>query len=98
MEFQQGDIVHIVQNPVDTGPGWVNRMDKYCGTEAEIDEVYRYDENRAPYYVLRINGRVTCFYWCAEMFQEFYGTYAPESEEESLIDVDLQSLFGALHY
>ena len=97
MEFQQGDIVHIVQNPIDTGPGWVTEMNDYCGAEAEINKVYR-TENRAPYYDLRINGNVPRFYWCAEMFQEFYGPYAPESEEESLIDVDLQSLFGVLHY
>lgn len=97
MEFQKGDVVHIVQNPVDTGPGWVRDMNEYCGAEARINKVYCADDYK-PYYDLRINGSVTRFYWCAEMFQEFYGAYVPESEEESLIDVDLQSLFGALHY
>lgn len=97
MEFQKGDIVHIVQNPVNTGPGWVYEMNEYCGVECEIDRVYPHASCETRYQVC-MNGNVLKFYWCAEMFQEFYGAYVPESEEESLIDVDLQSLFGALHY
>lgn len=87
-EFRVGEIVHIVTEPVRKGPGWTPSMNRYLGLEAEIT----HPANKDGWYRLDVDGGQ--FWWCREMFQEFYGPYNQESDlDEAEIDSVVESLF-----
>lgn len=88
-EFRVGEIVHIVTDPVRKGPGWAAAMNRYLGSEAEIT----HPASKEGWYRLNVDGGH--FWWCREMFQEFYGPYTPEPDlDEAEIDSVVESLLG----
>ena len=88
-QFREGQIVHIVTQSVDTGPGWAQEMDAYFGMEAQIVDVYESGDR----FELDIDsGR---FIWYPEMFQEYIGYILeepiPDNAETGTV---VQSILG----
>ena len=93
-QFREGQIVHIVTQRVDVGPGWVQEMDNYFGMEAKIVNVFESGE----LFELDIDGGQ--FRWCPEMFQEYIG-YILEKPilenpmpDDTIIDSVVHSILG----
>lgn len=90
MEFREGQIVHIVSDSVDVGPGWAPSMYNFCGREAKIVCCYK------EWFKLDIDDKK--FWWSPEMFQEYYGSYSQEPDssdaEIDLIISDILSQFN----
>lgn len=85
-QFREGQIVHIVTQSVDTGPGWAQEMDAYFGMEAQIVDVYGSGDR----FELDIDSGQ--FIWCPEMFQEYIGYILEDAFASALMD----SLFDGL--
>lgn len=71
-EFKVGDIVHIVDYPINIHPGWQPNMNKCCGEEVEIT-FYHADLN---YFRVKSTNQHSDidfdWVWDAKAFQEFY--------------------------
>lgn len=93
-EYEVGQIVHIVNSPLDgkggrpnCEAGWALGMSKYCGDEAAILYV---SENG----MCEIDIDNCEFYWSPDCFQESYGEYVDTSEQDAAeIDAAMESLF-----
>ena len=82
--FKVGDIVHIVDEPVELPSSWVSDMDWYCGKEVVIRDASMHDSClTGKYYVeLAETGENIGWMWNDEAFQEFYGD--PVAEDDLL--------------
>lgn len=93
-EYQIGQIVHIVEVPLDgehgneeCAAGWIPRMDDYCGERVEITGI----ASRDRYCIDIDDGK---FFWSADCFQESYGEYVDTTEQDAVeIDAAMESLF-----
>ena len=82
--FKVGDIVYIVNEPVELRVGWVSDMNRYCGKEVVIRSVYMHDSYLIGGYYVKLaeTGEDICWIWNEEAFQEFYGD--PVAEDDLL--------------
>lgn len=88
-QFREGQIVHIVTQRVDTGPGWAQGMDAYFGMDAQIVNAFESGDR----FELDIDGGQ--FLWCPEMFQEYIGYILEEPiPDNAETDTVVQSILG----
>lgn len=82
--FKVGDIVHIVDEPVELQSSWVSEMDRYCGKEVVIRDASMHDSCLTGSYYVRLaeTGENIGWMWNDEAFQEFYGD--PVAEDDLL--------------
>lgn len=86
MELYEGQVVHIVTERVEVGPGWASDMGQYFGKEAKIT----YVDDEKGWAKLDIDD--IGFWWSREMFQEYYDR-GPEPDVEEAASI-VESLLG----
>lgn len=82
--FKVGDIVHIVDEPVELPLSWVSDMDQYCGKEVVIRDALMHSSCLIGYYYVELveTGENIGWMWNDEAFKEFYGD--PVAEDDLL--------------
>lgn len=86
--FKKGDIVHIVDEPVELKSTWVNghgNMDDYCGWEVEILDAFVHSSGLTGIYEVQSTEteEIIPWTWNDEAFKEFYVVI----EEEDLLEL-----------
>lgn len=84
--FKVGDIVHIVDEPVELPSSWVSNMDQYCGKEVVIRDARMHSSClTGSYYVELVEtGENIGWMWNDEAFKEFYEDVDPVAEDDLL--------------
>ena len=82
-EFNVGDVVHIVDQPVKIAPGWAYEMNNCCGQEVIITSIHAgsiYVRSTNPDNVIDF-----AWSWTVEAFREFYEDEFSEIEGHELM-------------
>lgn len=82
-EFNVGDIVHIVDQPVKIAPGWAYDMNECCGKEVVIISIH--GSNITVRSTNPDNMIDFAWSWTVEAFREFYEDELLEIEEQEIM-------------